>query len=154
MLGYSRVLVAAFAGCFALYTQAEPIHPQLSAKHVIILGGFQQKADAEFFANPDDVDEATVSLGDLGVEDTDTSIMAEYRYRLSEKWLLSIGTYQFDTTGNIKTKRSFEFDGVEFEAGASLDTPPANPRPSSLPGTCTSEESLPPPRVGSLVYRP
>ena len=121
---------AAFASCVAtiiiasagVQVQAEPLHPLLSAKHTFVLGAYRQKADAEFFADPDRVGKANINLGDLGVEDTDTSYLLEYRYRLNEKWLFSIGTYRFRTDGKIEAKRNFMYDGVEFEAGARLDT--------------------------------
>ena len=105
-----------------LTAQAEPIHPQLSSKHNIILGVYEQTADAKFYANPDEIGKATIDLGDLGIDDTDFSYLLEYRYRLNEKWLFSIGTFQFGTTGTLEGKRDFVFDGVEFEAGANLDT--------------------------------
>ena len=105
-----------------LAVQAEPIHPQLSAKHNIILGAYQQKADASFYANPDEIGKATIDLGDLGIDDKDISYLLEYRYRLNEKWLFSIGTFQFGTSGRLEGKRDFTFGGEEFEAGASLDT--------------------------------
>ena len=105
-----------------LTVQAEPLHPQLDSTHNIILGGFRQKADVSFYANPDELGRATLNLGDLGIDDTDTSYMLEYRYRLGEKWLFAVGTFQFGTSGTLEGKRDFNFGGEEFEAGASLDT--------------------------------
>jgi hypothetical protein len=105
-----------------LPAHAESMHPQMDSKHTIILGVYHQKADTDFFANPDGIDKTEINFGDLGVEDTDNSVMLEYRYRLNEKWVFAVGTYQFDTTGKTSAKRDFTYDGVEFEAGAHLDT--------------------------------
>jgi hypothetical protein len=105
-----------------LPAHAESLHPQLDSKHTIILGAYHQKANSEFFANPDGIDRAEIDFGDLGVDDTDSSVTLEYRYRLNEKWDFAIGTYQFDTAGKVSAKRDFTYDGVEFEAGARLDT--------------------------------
>ena len=105
-----------------LQAETERLHPQLDAKHVFIVGGYQQKADAEFYARPDSGDKVKINFGDLGVDDTDTSVMAEYRYRLNDKWLFTAGTYQFESSGNRSARRDFEYDGIEFEAGARVDT--------------------------------
>lgn len=119
-----RLLAAFYAlsGCYGLSAQAESIHPQLDAKHVIVLGAYRQSADGEFYATPNDLDKKSIKFKDLDVDNTDTSVMAEYRYRLNDKWLFSVGTYQFASGGTIQTKRDFEYNGVEFQAGAKLDT--------------------------------
>ncbi len=118
LLVLSSVLVC----CVGATVQADALHPQLDSKHTFILGGYRQEADAEFFANPDRFDKSNIKLGALGVDDTDTSWMLEYRYRMTDKWILSAGAYTFDTSGTIQTQRDFMFDGQEFTAGARLDT--------------------------------
>jgi len=120
--GTAAALLSALLWSTSAVVQAESMHPQLDAKHTFMLGGYKQKADAEFYANPDNHDRAKLSLGDLGVDDTDTSFMLEYRYRFSEKWLFAVSSYRFETSGTIEAKRDFEYDDVPFEAGASLDT--------------------------------
>lgn len=104
--------------------QANPIHPQLTATHTFILGAFQQDADATFYADVDilDAPKNEIDLGDLGMKESDLSWLAEYRYRLSDKWLLSVGGYKFDTNGSKETQKTFEYNGVEFEAGAKIDS--------------------------------
>jgi len=121
---YKIILTALVITVIALPTQAESMHPQLTAKHTFILGAYHQDANAEIYADvdADEVDRAKIDLGDLGLRETDTSWMAEYRYRLNDKWLFSLGAYTFDTDGSLKAKKTFEYDGVEFEAGAKLDT--------------------------------
>jgi len=104
--------------------QAQPIHPQLSATHTFLLGSLRQNADTEFFANVDrqEIPKARLSLGDLGLRDTDYSWVAEYRYRINDKWLLSLGGYTFSSTGSVEARNTFEYDGVVFEAGAKVDS--------------------------------
>jgi hypothetical protein len=103
-----------------LQAQAEPLHPQMSARHTIILGVYQQDGDAEFFANADGIGGGTIDLGDLGMDDRYTSGMAEYRFRLNDKWLFALGIYKFDTDGTLETRRDFVYDGQEFEAGLTV----------------------------------
>ncbi len=124
MRNVKPAVAAAIIGFVGLSAQAEPMHTQLTAKHTFILGAYNQDADVEVYADvdSDQADRQKLDLGDLGMKETNTSWMAEYRYRLNEKWLFSFGGYTFDTDGSLETKRTFEYDGVEFEAGAKLDT--------------------------------
>ena len=116
------IICAALLSCAVLPAQAESLHPQLDTKHMIVLGGFRQSVDGEFYAQVDGRDKQSIELNDLDVDDTQTTFMAEYRYRLNEKWLFAVGAFQFDSTGKREAAREFEYDGVVFEAGASLET--------------------------------
>ena len=110
----------AFLSSYGLQAQgqANPVHPQLTNTHTILLGAFQQDVDAEFYADADDqnLPSAKISLGDLGMDETDLSWLAEYRYRMSDKWLFSVGGYKFDTSGSIEAQKTIVYDGVEFDA--------------------------------------
>ncbi len=105
-----------------LPAQAESEHPQLSNKHTFIIGGFRESVDGELYAQADGRSKRAIDFGDLDIDDTQSSYMVEYRYRLNEKWLFTVSAYEFDTTGKIEAAREFEYDGVVFEAGASLKT--------------------------------
>jgi opacity protein-like surface antigen len=104
--------------------QANPIHPQLTNTHTFLLGGFQQDVDAAFYADADNqnIPSAKIDLGDLGMDETDFSWLAEYRYRMSDKWLFSVGGYKFDTSGSLEANKTFNYDGVEFEAGVDIES--------------------------------
>ncbi len=118
-----RIIIAALVLTgIGLPVQAESFHPLLDAKHTFVLGGFSQSMDGEFYANPDNFDKAVIGFGNLDVDDTENTIMLEYRYRPNKKWLLSIGVFQFEADGRVVTDRELEYDGVVFEAGAHLET--------------------------------
>lgn len=119
---YKLVFAALALTGVGVPAQAESMHPALDAKHTFVLGGFSQSVDGEFYAQAEGRDKKSIDFGDLDVDNTDRSIMAEYRYRLNDKWLFTVGTYQFSTNGKIQTEREIEYDGVVFEAGARLDT--------------------------------
>ena len=102
--------------------QAEPLHPQLTSKHMFLFGAYRQEFDGNFFANPDSLPKANLSIGGLGIDNSETSFMLEYRYRLTDKWMFTLGAYRFDTDGRIEAGRDFTFDGIEYSAGARLDT--------------------------------
>jgi len=124
MKGYRPLCAALLLLGSVLQVQADSIHPQLDARHTIIVGAYWQDVDAEFYANVDaqQIPNSKIDLGDLGMSESDTSVMTEYRFRLNEKWLFSLGGYIFRTDGSIESKKTFDYDGVEFEAGVQLDS--------------------------------
>jgi len=86
------------------------------------MGASYQKADSELRASVQGLPELGLKLDDLGIDDTDTSWALEYRWRFAEKWMFVGMAYTFEQSGGLRTKRDFNFGGVEFEAGASVDT--------------------------------
>jgi opacity protein-like surface antigen len=119
---YKKLLTALALVGMGLPAQAESIHPQLTAKHTFIVGGFRQSVDGELYAQADGRPKRVIDFGDLDVDDTESTFMGEYRYRLNDKWMFTVGAFRFDTDGTIEGAKEFEYDGVIFEAGASLDT--------------------------------
>jgi len=105
-------------------TSTGSAHPQMGAKHTFMVGAYWQEADAEFYADVDaqQIPKTKIDLGDLGIKKDDTSAMAEYRFRYSDKWLFSLGGYIFRTDGSIESNKTFEYNGVEFEAGAQIES--------------------------------
>jgi hypothetical protein len=122
MKNCKSIVTAACLSCFGIVAHAEPLHPQLAAKHTFLLGGIRQDVDGELYARRDGGVKRAIDFGNLDLDDSDTSIMAEYRYRLNDKWLFAVGTYQFESNGKATTSKEFDYDGVTFEAGASLET--------------------------------
>ncbi len=47
--------------------------------------------------------------------------MAAYRWRFRERWLLDIFAYQYEDEGRIAASKDFNYNGVEFTAGAVVD---------------------------------
>lgn len=120
MRSHSILAATALAISVSSPVTAESLHPQLETKHLIILGGYRQKADAEFFADTDRFEKKTVDLNGLDLNDTYDSFTLEYRYRLSEKWLFSAAAYNFDSNGKTSAQKDFVYDGIEYQAGAEL----------------------------------
>lgn len=116
------LIIFVLPGLFALQAQAESLHPQLDTKHMFIFGAYQQTFDGNIYANQDNLPKTKLNVGGLGIDNTETSFMVEYRYRFGEKWMFNFGAYQFDTEGKIEAGRDFNFDGTDFFAGARLDT--------------------------------
>ena len=117
MARFHSLAAVLLLACLSLPTWAENTHPLLDDRHTFILGAYYQEADAEFFADSRDHPSRTLDLGDLGLDEQDTSWMAEYRFRLNEKWLFAFGAYTFDTSGSRSTVKEVEYDGVVYEAG-------------------------------------
>ena len=91
-------------------------------KHVIALGAAYQDPDAKLRATSPNLPDVTVELDDLNVDDSDLSWALEYRWRFSPRWMLSVMAYTFDNEGRRGVERDFNFDGVEFKAGAEVQT--------------------------------
>jgi hypothetical protein len=102
--------------------EKKKLHPLMGDRHTFILGVYNQDADAEFYADAGDIGGGSVNLGDLGMNEDYTSGMVEYRFRLNDKWLFSVGGYRFNTDGTLGVRRSFVYDGQEFEAGVTVDS--------------------------------
>ena len=122
MKSCKSIVTAVCLSCFGIGAHAEPIHPQLAAKHTFIVGGYRQSIAGEFYAQRDGGTKRAIDFEDLDLDDSDSTYTAEYRYRLNDKWLFAVGTYQFESNGKAETSTEFEYDGVTFEAGARLDT--------------------------------
>jgi opacity protein-like surface antigen len=116
------VIVLTILGLVGLQAEAEPLHPQLTTKHMFIFGGYRQSFDGSFYANRDNLPNANLKIGGLGIDNTESSFMVEYRYRLTNRWMFNFGAYRFDTDGRIEAGTDFTYDGIEYQAGASLDS--------------------------------
>ena len=118
----SAALAVAFST--SVFAVAEPYHPYLdtSDKHLLLLGYTWQDANVELSARRDPLPGASIDLDDLGTEDSHNSWLAEYRYRINDRWGIVAGAYTFETDGNRAVSRGFDYEGVEFEAGAAVET--------------------------------
>ncbi len=97
-------------------------HPYFSNKHYISFGATRQRTDSEVTASVTGLPEVGLSLDDLGVKESYTSWMAEYRWRFKPKWGLVVAGYAFKSDGSIAATEDFNFNGIEFEAGVRVDT--------------------------------
>lgn len=97
-------------------------HLFFNATHAFGVGAAYQKADAELRASAGNLPEVSVDLDDLAMDDEDWSWALEWRWRFKPKWMLVALAYQYEQEGNRTALRDFNFDGKEFQAGASIDT--------------------------------
>lgn len=81
-----------------------------------------QTAEADLRATAGNLPETKVDLGDLGIGDDDWSWALEGRWRFHPRWSLVGLAYRFSQDGERSVQRDFNFDGKEFQAGASVDT--------------------------------
>ncbi len=120
-----KIAFAVILVSFPVFAPAQDVsHPYFRGenKHVLMVGATWQDADVELSATRGRLPGAKLTLSDLGLDNNYTSWMAEYRYRINDRWSLSVGAFTFEVDGSREVARDFNFDGVEFEAGASLDT--------------------------------
>jgi len=94
----------------------------LDAKHRVSLGIAEQAATGGLRATAEGFDPVELQIGDLDVDDPDYSYYLDYRYRFKPRWVVVAGAFGFRDTGVRRAERDFNFDGVEFTAGAELST--------------------------------
>ncbi len=104
------------------WAQADEGDKYFFADSVIGVGVADQSADAQLRASVANLPETSVDLDDLGIDDEDWSWALEWRWRFAPKWMLVGLAYRFSQEGNRSVERDFNFDGVEFTAGAKADT--------------------------------
>ena len=101
---------------------AEDIHPYLSHKHRISVGGYWQESEASLTAARVNFEPTPVDLSAMGLKDRDSTWMVDYRYRRNPRWQYSVAMYRYRQTGNLGAETAFNFDGIEVEVGTALET--------------------------------
>jgi hypothetical protein len=94
----------------------------IDPKHRISIGVAEQDADLGIRATVGDLDPIVLKARDLGISDRDYSYYLDYRYRFRPRWAVVAGAYGFSDSGTREAERDFNYDGVEFTAGAELTT--------------------------------
>jgi len=69
---------------------------------------------------PESAQRRATTLKDLGVGDNDTSYYAGYTFRWKPRWAIVGGAYSFKGTGGRTAQRDFNYDGVDYTAGAAV----------------------------------
>lgn len=117
------VLVCALcAVTFAQLARTEDLHPYLSKKHRLTLGGFWQESEASLTANREPLEPTAVDLAAMGLKDRDTTWMVEYRFRKNPRWQYSASLYRYRQSADLTAEKAFNFDGIEVEVGSALET--------------------------------
>lgn len=96
---------------------SESRHPLLDTEHLLYLGFFDQRLEADIGAQRDDRPDELVNFADLGAADKDPSWMAEYRWRFAERWSLGLAAYRYRNSGSSVVEEDFNFEGQDFTAG-------------------------------------
>lgn len=94
----------------------------LEPGHRVSLGIAEQDADLSVRATADGFDPIELDARDLGIDDRDYSYYLDYRYRFRPRWAVVAGAYGFSDSGSQTAEREFNYDGIEFTAGAELTT--------------------------------
>jgi hypothetical protein len=96
--------------------------PFIDPKHRVSLGIAEQDADLGIRATADGFAPVELRASDLGIDDRDYSYYLDYRYRFRPRWSVLAAAYGFSDSGSRRAERDFNYDGVEFTAGAELAT--------------------------------
>jgi hypothetical protein len=92
----------------------------INPKHHISLGIAEQDAAAGIRATVDGFEPVTLNFDDFGLNDRDYSYYIDYRYSFKPRWALFAGAYGFSDSGTQRAERDFNYDGVDYTAGAEI----------------------------------
>jgi len=115
-----RAVVALLALVSPAALSAEQQHPLFSQNFELSLGGQYVDADASVAVVVEPLPETAIDLSDMGISEDTAVFYAAARWRFAERWLLSFTYNEFDESGSTVIADSFNFDGVEYPAGAAL----------------------------------
>ncbi|MEL0138527.1 MAG: hypothetical protein VW806_13730 [Halieaceae bacterium] len=117
------VLICSFCSItFSQSALADDLHPYLSKKHRLTVGGFWQESEASLTAAREPLEPTAVDLEAMGLKDRDTTWMVEYRFRKSPRWQYSASHYRYRQSADLTAETEFNFDSVEVEVGSALET--------------------------------
>jgi hypothetical protein len=118
---YAALLLLALSAQSGADDAASPVgNSILRERHVLSVGIADQRVDARIRATADGFDPIGLDIQDLGVDNNDTSYYVDYRYRFKPRWAVIGGVYSFNGAGGRASRRDFNFDGAEYEAGAAI----------------------------------
>jgi opacity protein-like surface antigen len=96
--------------------------PYPRSTHEFTIGATRQAAESRTLASVPQLPPAEIDLKDLNVDGDHDSWFAEYSWRVRERWLLNAFAYQYKDSGRVVATKDFNYDGVEFTAGALVDS--------------------------------
>lgn len=96
--------------------------PYPGSTHEFSIGATRQTAESSALASVPELPPVTIDLKDLNVDGDYDSWFAEYSWRFRERWMLDAFAYQYQDGGQVLLSSDFNYDGVEFEAGALIDS--------------------------------
>ncbi|MCX2981631.1 hypothetical protein EYC98_12230 [Halieaceae bacterium IMCC14734] len=100
----------------------DEVHPLLEDKFTFRAGALRNKAEATFIASRPILPETELTLNTLGINQTKTTGWLAFSWRFSERWALNLSYNAFAVEGGRIVDKDFNFDGVQFAAGADIDT--------------------------------
>lgn len=92
----------------------------LESKHIFMIGGYWQEADAKIRETRDPLPRVGLNLEQLGVDEDDATWYLEYRYRFSDRWTFVGAGQRFTSGGEVGLNRDINFSGIVFPAGVDI----------------------------------
>ncbi|MEQ8262849.1 hypothetical protein [Pseudohaliea sp.] len=110
------------AALFASAATAAAESPYPRGTHEFMIGATRQSAESRVLASVAQLPPSEIKLEDLNVDGDHDSWFAEYSWRFRERWQLNAFAYQYQDSGRVGATKDFNYDGVEFTAGALVDS--------------------------------
>ncbi|QFU77301.1 hypothetical protein EY643_17450 [Halioglobus maricola] len=114
-------LPATVLACIAGSQQA--VGNPISDTHIFRVGAYEQDIDVAASATRGGAPEVEIDFDKaLGLDDSATTLFFQYQWRFKENWTLSAFYTNMSADGSNTAGRDFNWDGVDYKAGARLDT--------------------------------
>lgn len=88
----------------------------------VSFGGLWNEVDATFVSTLEGLDPVELDFDTLGMDDKATVFWAEGRWRFSPRWTAGVSYSSFSSDGFTDAQFDGNYDDVQWQAGASLDT--------------------------------
>lgn len=118
----SHVPVTASLLLMAAATATGADGPYPRSIHEFSIGATRQTAESRALASVPELPAVTIDLKDLNVDGDYDSWFAEYSWRFRERWMLDVFAYQYEDSGRVTLSTDFNYDNVDFKAGALIDS--------------------------------
>ena len=119
---FSRVVKLAAVFVPILFS-AVALGNSLEDTHRFRLGAYKQDIDVTGSVTKNPLPEVELDFDKvLGLEDSSETYFFSYQWRFKEKWSLQAFYSQLGATGKKIATKDFNYDGVEYTAGAKLET--------------------------------
>ncbi len=102
---------------------AEKTSKNVLDKQFTFYGGVQvYQAQGEFRSTKEGLPEISVDLDDLGLDENELSPIAGFNFTFGKRWKLRFDYFGYHDDSKTTADFSFDFDGVIFPVGASIDS--------------------------------
>ena len=117
----AAMLVLLAGGSLPAFAE-DAINPVLDDRFMFRLGALRNNIEGTVTVLQQPLPETPIDIEEVGLDTTQTSPWGSVRWRFGERWAVNFHYDGFDQNGNGTVETEFNFDGVVFPVGATIDS--------------------------------